>query len=134
MDMKLTGSFGVSRRSDGVICIHVRDEESSTEFVEIKCSPEDFANAVTGLHGSPCTLDIRGLEKLGKTMETKEVYLESPGDEWLFTKWDRLPRKVKQDILDPLEVDGWKVEHYGSWGNMHKRFKDGYRAIARRWV
>lgn len=132
--MKLQGSFGVSRRSDGVITITVRDEESSTEFLTIQCTPEDFANGLTGRHGTPCLLDVNRVDRLGKTLETKEVYLEAPAADYLYTSWKRLPMSIMDKILAEHEVDGWRVETQGSWNNMHKRFKDGYLAIARRWV
>ena len=135
--MKIKGSVGVARRSDGLIVMHIRDEEASVEFCEIRFTPKQFANAVTGLFGQECEIDVRSLEKVGKRMECKTVILQLPDDylpdEMSIPKWDSIPRVVQQAILEEHEKNGWKVE-LGSWGNHHRRVARGYECTIRRWV
>lgn len=138
MDMKLNGSCGFARRSDGFIVMTIRDEDSSTSFCEVKFTPEQFANAITGLFSTKCELDVRGLDKLGKKMENMTVDVFAPDGNVAQMKANEISKLMWADMTEQWTKDGWTVEKY-NWGNMHKRIKSkfgelGYECVARRWV
>ena len=132
--MKVKGSIGIARRSDGLFTIHIRDEEASIEFCEVRMTGEQFANAVSGLFGQEVELDFRGLDKIGKTMEHKTVLVEMPAGFDVPHKWSDIPEPVREEMLYAHEAGGWRVETRGSWGNMHRKEGRGYKCLARRWV
>lgn len=136
---KITGSVGITRRSDGFFYIVCRCEDSSTEFAEFKMTGKQFAEAVTGLHGQDVELTVRQLHRVGKTMEHKIVEV------WSMEGYDHstieaIPRHIWTDMVEEIEEDEWIVEK-NNWGNHHQRIRVddgtkrvGYHCIARRWV
>lgn len=139
MDMKLQGSVGFARRSDGYIVMHLRDEDAAVEFCEVKFTPEQFANAVTGLFGQEVQISVRGLEKLGKKHECVRVAVHALNDEVMSKKLKDISREEWADMVEHIETEGWVVDGH-DWGNHHQRFGanidsfGGYYCTARRWT
>lgn len=111
--------------------INIYDRDAGIEFLEVTLTPEQLSQALSRLSHTPCTVQVRGIDKIGKKQEMKP--LEFPfavKGNWM----DRsdLAAKESQKYAD----DGWVSDGYfGSQGSFFK--KDGQewaRTTQRRWV
>lgn len=80
---KLTISRVHPSHAEDYIEICLRDDKSFVEFVTAKVSMEEFAKAVTGISFQPCTVEIGGIEFIGKRHENKTIQVK-PGE---LAKW-----------------------------------------------
>lgn len=113
--MKLPGTFGIGRvtsnAEDDYVQIAVRDERSGVTFATLKVTLADFTRALTGLGTTPCELEVRGLENVGKQLELKRELVPVPklgNDETYPTKSAIASARQAQAraAVAPLEVDG----------------------------
>ena len=78
----MDGKITISRRNYGcgkkVISIEVKDTSSRIRFLDIELSLEDFAECLMGLSEIDCSIKTRGLEHIGKTMETDTINFKMP--------------------------------------------------------
>jgi hypothetical protein len=124
------GMISISRpQGDGCdyISIEVNDKSSGVEFIELRISYADFAEAITGLSGIPITFKTRFLDKIGKLREHKEVNVVT------FVSYKRYTKEEANAILAPYEVDGWKGRT-DDLNNNHRRTKTGYNVTFVRYV
>jgi hypothetical protein len=121
------GKLTIARTSNHEIRIYLEDASSGVPIVCVKCTPEDFGNAVTGLGDAPCSVGYRteAWAVVGKRHEHKEELIEVQG------AWGRLSAGECQNILAPYEIDGW-IGDPSDLNNHHRlgRSVDG-TAIAR---
>lgn len=106
--MKLDGAITISHftgTSEGVT-IRIEDRGSRIGFVEVTLTHEDFGKAIGSIGCTPCELEVRGLDKVGKIHEHKIVTVDRPPG---FTK-DASFREAIEAACEPFEVDGWKAE------------------------
>ncbi len=111
----LKGNLSITRPhcSDGtkLIYINLTDESSGCEVVEIRISPEQFAEVIVGSSQRDCEFDFNSGGVIGKVHEYKQEIVPKP-------------KKYKDkeeiaEILKPFEVDGWK----GSTSDITNRHK-----------
>jgi len=106
----LPGKITISKTScnleDDYISISIVDESSHVQFVDVKMSLLDFANAITGLAFNSCDFELRHPELVGMKRESKSELLPRPKFGCSVVDLQR--------ILDPFEVDGW----FGSFYDM----------------
>lgn len=103
--MKITGDIGVTRSSDEFYYIRLRDEASCANFLEIKMTAKQFAEAVTGLHISNVEMEVRGLENVGKkrVRETRTVVCpHKTHDKEPLQTW----------LLNNCQEEGWTIDLY----------------------
>jgi len=127
---QLTISRIHSNTEPDYIEIRFCDDDAAIEFATAKLSLADFAAAVTGLARVDCEIETRGLEHVGKKMETDTIEFQMP-------KGNCNDRKeVARDIVDRYCPMGWVPDRYfGSQGSFFDR--DGRlwaRTTIRRWV
>jgi hypothetical protein len=100
----LKGSITISRfhnyrdGDDMSISITLTDETSSTRFLEVRMTPRDFANALTGQGEVGVEFDLRA-QHVGKKLEVKTEKIQVSGYAPSTDEIDRL-------MLE-YEVDGW---------------------------
>lgn len=116
----LNGTLSICRRSDGNIILHVQDEDSRIEFLEVQIGAEEFGNAVTGLSNQECSFSLRGTDYVGKVVQTEERKIVCPLSVY----------RARQELEDWLELnaqeDGWLLSTYlGSQGSVRSNEKDG---------
>lgn len=102
------------------VTIEVTDKISGAQFVEVKLSLAEFADAVFGRGYVPCEFNLRGVDKVGMKAENKEEFVPISRED------DRKENYSK--ALKPFEVDGWHARS-GDMGNGHRREGDGYRVV-----
>ena len=63
---------------DGVkkISIRVKDKNSAIEFLNLSIGLEEFSEALTGLAACECSIEVRGLDYVGKVKERKPLIVE----------------------------------------------------------
>lgn len=106
-DELIPGKITISKvvgLGDDYMEIRIRDVDASVEFIEVKLSMEDFAQAITGMGAIPCKFEVRGLENVGKKRETEPLKFPIPGV---------LEKKEKAlELLPSYIPDGWKASMY----------------------
>lgn len=121
--------------------IIIEDENSSIDFVTIELDPEQLSMMLGRLGKVPCILDIKGLDKVGKKMETKTHTFTLPDD--------FIPYKRNDDQLYELSIkslgensEGWIPDKYFGSQNSIQPFinketgETNYRCdvTLRRWI
>lgn len=110
--MKIDATISISRDSNDIIRISVRDETSVNRFLEMELSPHDFAMAVTGLSEIKCNAVVRGLENVGKLKVSERRSAECPlgcHDRQALSLW----------LLENCKEEGWFIDAYlGSQGSV----------------
>ncbi len=105
MKKLLKGSLSISRvygANEGWVSITLQDELSGSQCVEIKISPENFGNAVTGASCKECEFEFRP-SVVGMKAEYKEEIIPRP------RSYDMECSKLEAaELIKPYEVDGWK--------------------------
>lgn len=96
---------------DYFVEIDVADEQSGHKFFKIKLRSSELVNALTGLHGRPCTFEINPetLELIGHKREHMTFAIRDRKDK---------PMVIPSHILEA----GWG--YTGGYGNHHARRKD----------
>ena len=77
MENAIKGSITISRPSYGdgrkKITIEIMDRNAVTRFLDIEIDYDKFAELVTGLSSVDCDFTVRGLDRVGKTRESKTL-------------------------------------------------------------
>ena len=102
--MRLPGEITISRPSgtdDEYISIKIECAKSHVQFVEARVLLAAFARALTG-RSVDCTLEVRGLDKVGMRYEHQRLLVWVPDGPW----GEREARA--KAAVELCEVDGWK--------------------------
>lgn len=97
------GNISITRSSNNMINIRLRDKLSRTEFVDVQMTLEDFASAVTGLAEVDVVGDVRGLDRVGKVKVLESRQTTYPGNSYD----DR--SKQESYIIENCQEDGWEL-------------------------
>ena len=95
----------ISRSSDDIVRIRIRDVASGVEFAEIGLTVEAYGYAITGLSEQEGELEVRGLERVGKKRITEPRTIACPinsYDKNLLGAW----------LKENAQEDGWIVSTY----------------------
>jgi len=135
--VELEGSVTISRRTSNqepaAIVIAIEDSASGVVMVEASMNLADFASAITGLGAQDAKLSVRGLDRIGSTLEVKREVVEFNAPHSSTADLLKRPPAVVE-ALAPFEVDGW-IGDPSDLGNHHRRTKDGRQSVTfRRWV
>lgn len=130
----LRGAITISRprgRSAETIDICVIDELSGVEFVSVRISPANFAEALVGLARVECEFDLRP-DLVGTVYEHKEELVPLPHDHYYGTSRDKR-EQVAAEAFAPFEVDGWRGR-VDDLFNPHRRGLNGAKVTFVRYV
>lgn len=118
--------------SEEKVTIEIEDMGSITKFVKVTMTPEQFTQALSRLSNTKCSVEVRGLHKVGKRHEHKEFTFEVPSG--LGFGRDRDKRFLP--ILMRKCPEGWEPDtHFGSQNSFFSEGTKNYaRTIIRRWV
>lgn len=134
MAMKHKARLTISRPScsDGkkVILIQVEDEEAKIRFLELEIGLEEFSEVIVGRRSMECDMLVRGIENVGKVIETKWIEFEVSDCEW------RDRENMASKLADETAPEGWVASHYfGSQGSFFTKDGKSYaRTTISRWV
>lgn len=120
-----------TREDRDFIRIEIIDDASRITVAHIEIGMAEMMAALTNLANQPCTVEWRGLNKIGWRHEHKTEtvpYKHAHGK-------DAAMAAAKAEALKPFEADGW-TGYAGDLGNHHKASKDcvGYNVSFVRWV
>jgi len=90
------------------IRISVRDDDAGVEFLVLKISLENFAEALTGLCNTECAMEAHGLENVGKRKERDSITFPMPESNCSNRKL------VAASEADKQTPDGWFASDYFS--------------------
>ena len=118
---------------DDLIKIEVFDKDSSSIFLKLEMTREQFINATMNRLGNTDVkyASIRNIEILGKTMEMKSFEFELPESS------SYKDEKVALKLVKEKCPDGWIPDLYFTSQNSFFEGKNGKRwarTIIRRWV
>lgn len=131
--MKLKGSIDICRTSGDQdrINITLRDKLSGVEFIDLEMSVEDFGYAVTGLGCQDITIEVRGLDRIGKRRETKTEIVPFERN---ITASEQGSLAAANRALKPFEVDGWIGRREDLFNHHKSRGQNAQEIVFVRWV
>ena len=132
--MKHKANLSITRPSYGdgsrKISITVKDKDARIRFLDIEIDYDKFAECITGLSEIECTMKVRGLENVGKNIETMTVEFGISGPQYNIDKEDIIMQAKEHT------PEGWTCSTY--FGSKSSFFeidgKDFARTTASRWV
>jgi hypothetical protein len=111
---------------DRVFHLAVRDESSGVEFLDVNMTCEEFSMMLTAHHTGGIEADVRGLDRIGMALETKEVQV--PFD--FYKAGIGVERESHiMAALAPFEVDGWTARK-SDMTNHHRTTGKGFQRVA----
>jgi len=127
--MKLKGKISILINRE-YTTIEIEDDNANARFLTIKLTPEQLSEALSRTMCVDCEIEVRGLEKVGKTHENKTFEFEIPKELASSRNSDKL-----QELSQSLLTDGWISEGYFSSQNSFfmKDDKQMARCTIRRW-
>lgn len=128
--MTIEGKISILISRDSTT-IEVRDANASVTFARIKLTPEQLSEALARTMYTDCSIEVHGLDKIGKTHESETFVFEIPPMP-LGTKRDE---KELQALAQSQLSDGWVADFYfGSQNSFFRKDgKDFARVTIRRW-
>ena len=113
----MKASVTISRRSDNVITISIRDDASFIQFVEATMSVEAFGYAVTGLSSQEADIELNGVQYVGKKRICENRTARCP-----LNTYNR--EELRAWLRENMQEEGWLLSDYlGSQGAV-KRIGD----------
>lgn len=128
--MKIDGQISIFVGEESTT-IDIYDKDASTRFASIKLTPEQLSMALSRLSHTPCSIEVHGLDRVGKLHENKQFEFEIPENLRGSKYADEL-----REIAQPQLTDGWIVSDlFQSQGSFfQKNGKQYARCTIRRWV
>ena len=111
INSKLTISRVHPNRGADWIEVTLEDKSSGIQFAEVHISLEEFSKAITGLGALPCEIEVRGLDLIGKKLETKTCTVTFPAGR---------TAEMTEDVFKMFEFDGWEARR-SDMNNSHNR-------------
>lgn len=105
---KIDGNISISRCSNGMIHISIEDNLSCMTFVVGSMTAEDFGNAVTGLSVQPISLEVCGLDVVGKKQIIEDRAVVYNGSQGSFVCRKELEKWLEKNYKE----EGWIVNSY----------------------
>lgn len=131
--MKQKAKITISRPQygDGTrkISITVKDTQARHRFLSIEIDYDSFAECLTGLSETECEMEVRNLERVGKTREIMNIEFKMPGSSYGNKGIARA--EVKKHL-----PEGWQSsDYFSSQNSFFKKDDVNYaRTDAYRWV
>lgn len=128
--MKLEGQISI-RIEREYTSIEVRDDNACVTFLEVRLTPEQLSSALSRIANTDCSIELQGLEKIGKKHENKTF--EFP------VKYSDEQSDLELACNESLFEQGlyeWKSDQY--YRSQNSFFKKGNekwaRVTIRRWI
>lgn len=134
-EMVIDAQISIIARYENEVVIKVYDKGSSTTFIELTLTHEQFVNAAMN-RLSNCDVKkavVMSLDRVGKTMEHKTLEFELP----LYSDSDDRSRKARaRECLPSVTPEGWLAEDsFSSQGSFFETDGVEYaRTTIRRYV
>ena len=131
---KINGKLTISRvhstQSEDWIEVFLEDESSGIQFADVHIGLEEFSKAITGLGSRPCEIEVRGLDLVGKKLETKIHTVIFPIER---------TTKMTEDVFSRFEQDGWEARRSDIDNHHNRIWTDGlwnekFRIVFQRYV
>ena len=108
-DRIMIGSITISKNSNDVIRIKIRDENSRIDFCKLEMTQDQFTSALFGLAETSCLVYVDNLKNVGKKKEVKPFKFEIPNN---LGNWAARDVKEIKKIANSKCPEGWEVNHY----------------------
>lgn len=120
-------SYGDDKRK---ISIQVKDVDARIRFLKIEIDYDKFTECLTGLADIDCEMEFRGLQNVGKKIETKQLEFKIGDVDYCEMK------KVAHKTAKSIVSDEWSCsDYYGSKDSFFmKDGKQWARTTASKWV
>lgn len=131
--MKINGKITILCDREGAT-IELHDDDARVTFATVQLNPVQLGQALGRLGYTECeSVEVRGLDKVGKKMENKEFIFEVPED--LSCKRD-IRDKILIPILEKVCPKGWIPDtSFSSQGSFFSKGGKYYaKTPIRRWV
>ena len=108
--MEINCKITILINSDGMT-IELYDDDANIRFVELNLTNNQSMQALSRLsHTEVNYCTVRGLDKLGKNRESKELIFKMPDD-----KWSKERKDIARKLALEQSPEGWKPSmHFGS--------------------
>jgi len=111
--------------------IEIRDHSAAISFVRVRMTPEQWATALSRLAYTTCDVHVRGLERVGLTMENRAFTFPLPEGTDYKDQKERAIEEVEHICPEGWEPDLW----FNSQDSFYKLEGWPYaRTTIRRWV
>ncbi len=129
--MKIDGDISILVGAEKTT-IELRDKTSNITFAIVTLTPEQLSMALSRLAHTPCQIEARALERVGKVHEHKKFEFPLPEDALRY----EIRGERAGEIANRLCPDGWKADNYfKAQDSFFKRDgKTWARTTIRRWV
>ena len=129
MKLKLKGKISILINRKHTT-IEIEDNNANVRFLTIKLTPEQLSEALSRMMYVDWEIEVRGLEKVGKTHENKIFEFEIPKELASSNNEIKL-----QEIAQNLLTDNWIADGYFSSQNSFfiKENKQMARCTIRKW-
>lgn len=116
--------------NDNKVLVELRDELSRVKFAKVELTPSEFCRLLSRTVEIDCTIDINGLEKVGKKLIISHLEFEMPDG-----GWGNREDTARQLVVEKCP-EGWEPDlYFGSRDNFFRRDnKNWVRATIRKWV
>lgn len=112
---KLPAKVTITRDSNNMIRIRIRDDASRVDFATAEMTVEAFGFAVTGLSGLPAEVTVAGLEFIGKTKVAEQRIAGCP-----LNTYDKT--ELQAWLVANAQEAGWQLDTYlGSQNSVSRR-------------
>ena len=109
---RLQGKVTITRDSNDMIRIRVRDDASRVEFATAEMTVEAFGYAITGLSDQPAEVTVAGLEFVGKRKVVEQRMARCP-----LSTYDKA--ELQAWLVANAAEAGWMLNTYlGSQGSI----------------
>lgn len=103
-EKNISVSVSISRDSNDVVHIRIKDKNSCSEFVDVSMTLEEWALASTGLV-TDSNASVRGLDRVGKTRIVEECTTVSGVDSYK-------REEHEQWLKENCQREGWILNPY----------------------
>lgn len=114
-----------------IVTIEILDSDSSTTFVKVELTPEQFATALSRQMNVECNISVMGLDRIGKKMIHKVHEFEIPNN----IPYNKRKEELSEIIKETLP-EGWVSDNYFASQNtfFEKDGKKYARTTIRQWI
>lgn len=118
--------------SEAGATIEFYDADACVAFAKATITPDQLCQAMSRLMHTSCKIEVRDLDKIGKTMESKEFVFEMPSD----AMYKSEQREIAAKLAKKACPEGWIPDTYFNSQNSFftNASKHMARCIIRRWV
>jgi len=115
---KLLAKATISRNSNDIVTLQIRDFNSRNQFVSLEFTLEQYALLVTGLAEIQCNMEVKCLDTVGKIKISEEITLTCP-------RIDLNKEQYRKWIKENFKDEGWEINALLGSHDSIRNTKDG---------